>query len=434
MVGLLASIALRSPPSGADLRSLVAWGLALAVVNLFPIRGWRGVPFCADIPIGLSLGLLFDPAITALVCFLMSVDSREFHREMSVGKALFNRSAVALAWLAASLVAHVNPVPHTFSGSLVLVGALALSANIAMNFVILAPVLVVHTGHPFREAVRHLSIGNTADFLVTYVAFGLLGLILVAVHQHLGFWAPIIFLAPTFLGRLALDRSQLLLESLRANRAGERALTELSRQVGQERRDERRLIAADLHDEVMQPLFKVTLMAQVLKLDLAGGRLLDLDKDLPSLLEAAEVASSSLRDLIGDLRKSSIGTGGLEKALARLLESLTATTEAEIVSRLEEVGLTDERALAIYQIAREASWNAARHSQARHIRIQLVSEGEGTLLQIADDGIGFDPQAQPEDHFGLLIMRERAASAGGSLHLDSAVGRGTTVTFFLQGR
>src|SRR5439155_1571476 len=104
-----------------------------------------------------------------------------------------------------------------------------------------------------------------------------------------------------------------------AYRSREQALQQVTNQIGQERMDERRLIAAELHDEVLQPLFKVTLMAQVLKADLARGQLLELDQDVPELLTASDLASTTLRELIGDLRRSALGRGGVSSSLEAFL-------------------------------------------------------------------------------------------------------------------
>src|SRR5207247_8086274 len=115
----------------------------------------------------------------------------------------------------------------------------------------------------------------------------------------------------------------MFIDTRRAYRSREAALAELSKRMHEERSDERRLIAADLHDEVLQPLFKVTLMAQVLKGDLGCGHLLEMDQDLPALLTAADLASSTLREPIGDLRRSTLGRGGWGLAVESLARRVT---------------------------------------------------------------------------------------------------------------
>jgi len=75
-------------------------------------------------------------------------------------------------------------------------------------------------------------------------------------------------------------------------------------------------VAADLHDEVLPPLYNVHLMGQVLRQDLAAGRLLDLESDIPSLLRAVDTANETVRGLIRGLRESPLGTAGFARTLS----------------------------------------------------------------------------------------------------------------------
>jgi signal transduction histidine kinase len=425
---LIAGLAKSNHTQPLDLVSLATWGLGLTILNLFPVAGPKGVPFAADIPLGLSLSLIFPPPIVGLVCMLSAFDRREFCREVTLTKALYNRSQVSLAWFAASIVGHAQTLPSALSSRLVLLGTLSLLTQITANYLFIALPLGRVSGSGVRAVSRRFQVGTLADFGATYVALGILGITLAAAYPHFGPWAPLVFLVPAFLGRQALERSQRLIESLRAYRAREGALGELTQQVTQERSDERRLIAADLHDDVMQPLFKVTLMAQVLKHDLASGKLLELDQDVPALLEAAELASTALRDLIGDLRRSPLGTGGLVRALARLVEDARSASAADIrLDVHENVLMSEVQELAVYQIAREAIWNAAKHSDATCIVVTVRSAADALLLQVLDDGRGFDSSLPTEGHYGLAIMRERAIIAGGTLYIDSSPRGGTDV-------
>jgi signal transduction histidine kinase len=236
------------------------------------------------------------------------------------------------------------------------------------------------------------------------------------------------FLAPTLLGRQALARSQMFLDADHAYHTSKAALGQLSQRIHEERFDERRLIAADLHDEVLQPLFKVTLMAHVLKADLASGRLLDIDHDLPELLSAAEIASTSLRDLIGDLRRSRVGPAGLESAIQSLVRTARKQSSATIEVDVRPDGTEDETELVIYHLVKEALTNAILHAQASRIRVQLYGEGAGTHVCVEDDGTGFDVLTEHQGHYGIQIMRERVQSAGGQIYIDSKPGKGTRIT------
>ena len=172
-------------------------------------------------------------------------------------------------------------------------------------------------------------------------------------------------------------------------------------------------------------------MAHVLKADLAKGQLLEMDDDLPELLSAAETAAGSLRELIGDLRRSNIGRGGLQLALDRLVKSMGAHTTAKLHIRSEAVHLPASGELVMYQIGKEALANAIAHSEATNIWLALFEDLGDVHLSIRDDGIGFDPALGKESHYGIHIMHERAASIGGQLFVDSAPGRGTTVALHM---
>ena len=87
------------------------------------------------------------------------------------------------------------------------------------------------------------------------------------------------------------------------------------------------------------------------------------------------------------------------------------------------------------RVMREALLNAQHHSHARHIHLCLQREGSELVISVADDGDGFDPDATPaangRHHFGLKIMRARAARVGGHVDIQSAPGRGTRVALSL---
>jgi signal transduction histidine kinase len=235
------------------------------------------------------------------------------------------------------------------------------------------------------------------------------------------------FVAAAFLGRQTLAHSQQVLDTTKAYRSRETAVRELSRQIATERHDERKLIAADLHDEVVQPLFKVTLMAHVLKRELEQGRLIEMDEDLPELLAAAEVAGSALRDLIGDLRTSTLARGGLVPALSRLTEQLSLSCDAEFHVSLSDTHVPGELELPIYQIAKEALTNTGKHSRASNVWIELFGTSSEVVIEVRDDGVGWDATIDHDGHYGLHIMRERAELAGGTVYIDALPGRGSLV-------
>jgi two-component system sensor histidine kinase UhpB len=159
---------------------------------------------------------------------------------------------------------------------------------------------------------------------------------------------------------------------------------------------------------------------------------LDLDDDVPALLQASEEAVDELRDVIGDLRRSTIGHAGLVDTLTLLVEHLRTESGIQFVSELDAtIRAEPSTELVVYQVARESLTNILKHSGARTVWISLHSEEGWVLLSVEDDGCGFDTRRDDnmgaERHFGLELMRERAAMTGGSLDLRSSLGAGTTI-------
>jgi signal transduction histidine kinase len=418
----------------SNIVALVPWVLLLAVVNLLPLTTWQHAYFTADVPITIAAMLILSPLEAGLVTFLGTLDPREFRARVPLAKTVFNRSQIALAVFIGSLAAHAfvhSPSPSPFMLPL---AALVLTLMSSTNYLLAGIGVSFEHGYSVSQALQRMRVGSLPDFLLTLVSWGVLGAMLAALYDQIGVFALAAFLAPTLLGRQALDRSQMSIDTARAYRSREAALTHISHQIYEERTDERRLIAADLHDDVLQPLFKVTLMAQVLKTDLASGHLLEMDQDLPELLTAAELASSTLRDLIGNLRRSALGRGGLGPALSSLVRSMAKETPIALHVRVLEVRLDPDSELALYQIAKEALGNAITHSKATNVWAQLFDEGGATRLTIKDDGVGFDPLDERAGHYGIAIMRERASAIGADLYVDSLPGRGTTIELSVKPR
>ena len=264
------------------------------------------------------------------------------------------------------------------------------------------------------QILRDFYGGEPTGFLVTYVAFGLVALLLAAVYSVGGTWGTLAFALPLFLAR------QVFLYSRRARDMAEmiaektRVLLAVSERIAEERRDERLTIAAGIHDEVLPPLYKVHLMGQVIRRDLDSGQLLALEDDIPDLLRAADSANDAMRLLIRDLRHSPLGPGGLEETLRLLVSHLQHDAAPRIHLELSAIAGSPVVQLLAYQVAREAIKNAIRHASAANIWIRVGVQDTDLRVVVEDDGVGFDPpEVDRDNHFGLQIMRERVELAGG---------------------
>jgi two-component system nitrate/nitrite sensor histidine kinase NarX len=207
--------------------------------------------------------------------------------------------------------------------------------------------------------------------------------------------------------------------------------------------EERQRLARDLHDAVSQTLFSASLTADVLPTlydrDPAHGKEL-----LRELQELNRGAMAEMRMLLLELRPAAL----LEVDLATLLRHLGegAAARARLKATVTGQGpgrLPSDVQVALFRIAQEAINNVIKHAQATSVTIGLAipplpgetgdrrragGEAKGVEMSIVDDGRGFDPaQAQPHQ-LGMGIMAERAAAIGADLTIESAPGKGTSVT------
>ncbi len=202
--------------------------------------------------------------------------------------------------------------------------------------------------------------------------------------------------------------------------SGMRALTE--------REDERRRVAAELHDQVGQ-----TLTALGLHVDRVLGRSpAELEDEIRDVRDGILASVDDVRRIARELRPEALDTLGLVPALTNLSERMTQRTGIEIVRRLQRdlppIGDDDE--VAIYRIAQESLTNAVRHASASRIEIELRRGAGHVTLTVCDDGVGYRPNGAPEG--GVRGMRERALSIGAELRIGPRPGgRGTQVTLDL---
>lgn len=196
--------------------------------------------------------------------------------------------------------------------------------------------------------------------------------------------------------------------------------------------DERNRLARDLHDSVTQTIFSAHLIAETLpriwESHPEEGR-----RGLKELHRLIQGALAEMRTLLLELRPATI----VEKKLGELLKQLTQTASSQTRATVTFIGEGDralpaEVQIAFYRIAQEALNNSIKHARASHIAVKLHSRPDSVVLQINDNGYGFDPSAIPPDHLGVSIMRERAMSIGATFALTSQTGLGAEVLITWQ--
>jgi len=190
---------------------------------------------------------------------------------------------------------------------------------------------------------------------------------------------------------------------------------------------ERHRLARELHDSVSQSLYAIQLGARMARDRLdqdptAAGQPMDY------VMRLAEASQAEMRALIFELRPESLETEGLVAALNRQIETVRARHGiAAQLTASAEPELPIEVKHALHGIAREALWNTVKHARARRLEVRLEAHEDSVVLEIADDGVGFDAGGSFPGHMGLRSMHERATGVGGSLELGSVRGGGTRV-------
>jgi len=208
-------------------------------------------------------------------------------------------------------------------------------------------------------------------------------------------------------------------------------LQELSASVLETQESERRRISRELHDEVGQSLWAVTLGIGNLSGALKEGNQAEALRQIDLIRGIAESSVRAVRNMSLLLRPSMLDDLGLQPALKWLGREVSRTTDLHVEVAAENVPeeLPEEHKTCVYRVAQEALRNCCRHAGAHSARVHLRAERTRLFLSVQDDGSGFD--AAREKGLGLLGMEERVSHLGGHFQVDSAPGRGTMLSLEL---
>jgi nitrate/nitrite-specific signal transduction histidine kinase len=192
---------------------------------------------------------------------------------------------------------------------------------------------------------------------------------------------------------------------------------------------ERNRLARDLHDSVTQALYGINLYAEAASRQLGLGQVSTTAEHLLDIRATAQESLREMRLLVFELRLPMLKNEGLAAAIQARLEAVEARVGMKTTFRIQgEEPLASEVEEGLYRIAQEALNNALRHAQASSVAVYLGQDRRQAILEIVDDGIGFDPKAVKNGGgFGLRTMAERAARLGGTMKVESEPGHGTRV-------
>jgi signal transduction histidine kinase len=430
MVGLVVAITRASATAvEGEALQLLAWVVTIALVELIPVPMWRGTTISMGFPLLMVVAFLYEPPAAAAAAFLAASDPREIRREIGLLRALFNRSQVALAVGASSAVFHAfASVDSSPPVELLTAAALAAIVDYIVNSTLVCLAASIHFWMSPMRVIRQLRVGRLSEFVVSYLGLAVFGVILARMFNipDVGFWAVPVIVLPLLLARQMFFRSKALEEAHKELQDREHVLRALSNRMAEERQDERLQIAAFLHDDLAQLLFRLSIQVDVARKHLDAGRVDEAEDLLAEIKETKNKTSDRIRALIRDLHRSPLGRAGLADAIQGFLAEMARESEVRFHADVAEVDVPPPIALLLYHNAREAAMNALKHAQAQNIWIEVEQRGDEIQMVVRDDGVGFDTQApEPEGHYGMTMMRERAGG-GGTFALSA--GQGTTIT------
>jgi two-component system, NarL family, sensor kinase len=199
--------------------------------------------------------------------------------------------------------------------------------------------------------------------------------------------------------------------------------------------DERRRIAADLHDGPVQDLAGISYSLSAAAEAEGSPRTRE---TLRAAAAGTRGAMRRLRSLLVEIHPPNLRASGLEAALGDLVAPLRARgLEAELAVE-PNVGLTEDEERLVYRAAAEAVRNVQRHANATRVTVTLAANGAATRLEVTDDGAGFSPEEREhrreQGHVGLSLLEELAARSGAELDVRSSPGAGTTFALELPRR
>ncbi len=213
--------------------------------------------------------------------------------------------------------------------------------------------------------------------------------------------------------------------------------------------EERNRLARNLHDDTVQALIGINRQLDLLRCDLSDeftdsneeGCGLEvplpapIERRLERMQDSLDRTIQGLRLLSRELQPQLLRDLGLAAALDALTSDISRTSTLMVSIKVCEAAkrLTAQQQLEVYRISQEALSNIVKHASARQVRMELDLDGDRVLLQIHDDGVGFEV---PDDltnlarrgGMGVLSMRQRACNVGGFLTIESHLGQGTLLS------
>ena len=302
---------------------------------------------------------------------------------------------------------------------------LAASSSWQLFLALLIPLLLIGWQYSFTTVFGYILLTTVVDLAILHVN-GLMDTMWLEIGS-ITFSRTIIFLFAGFVVTQLMAAQRAQRRKLAAANLQLLHHAATSEQLAVSR--ERNRLARELHDTLAHTLS--ALSVQLEAVDSVWDHSPDRARDLlHKSLASTRSGLTETRRALQALRASPLEDLGLTRALRSLAESAAARVGARLEMQLpEDVGtVSPDVEQTVYRIAQEALSNTTKHSAATQINLSLVRYDNHLLLDVRDNGCGFDPvHAETAGHYGLSGMRERAELVGGALEIKSAPGQGTSV-------
>ena len=197
----------------------IGWGalffvVCIAAVDLIPIPAWKDIELSLSFPIMIGVAMLYSPPVAGMIVIIGSSDIHELRRETPFLRAMWNRSQMALAIIAASVVFH--QLAHVSDPWWILVPA-ALAATVAayaINAVLVALHASLQHGLTVPQVLRKMHGSRPAEFLASYIGLALFGVVIARFFVEEGAWSVVVFLAPLVFARQMYFQSRMMADRL----------------------------------------------------------------------------------------------------------------------------------------------------------------------------------------------------------------------------
>ena len=469
-----ASVSAIWPPAGVGIAALYLWGLRWwpgiflgdLIINLELLFGHHSLPAAALV--GQQLGNMAEILVGAALMRRLIGPRAELDRvEQVAGMLAALALGTAISAVAGTLsmlgtgVISLSQVPSflrtwwlgDLSGALVVVPFMVVWARAPLAT--LRRVCTWEGGLLLGAVVTVAAIAASTKVTVVYVVFPVLiwaawrfkapeatlavlilaGTTVAMTAHHVGYFSRQEITSRTLGTQLYISVAAittLLLSAVVSERErSTAALIEAKRHEGEEALEERHRIARDLHDSVSQALFSTILQTRTAEKALRDGQVGpsgSLAHALSAIGELTRTAQSEMRSLIYELRRDPV-ENGLVAALHECAEDRCEGTALAVGvdGPLGHLPISRDAEAQLFAIGREALTNVVKHARAANASVRVGVEPDRVLLEISDDGCGFDPDRRHSGHYGLETMRGRAADIGGQLSIASAPGLGTLI-------